>query len=73
MGHLSLKNLARLEDIVDGIEEAKEYCTYVPYVRGRIRERPHWGELQTGTYSGDVVHADICGPFRVTGYRGELY
>jgi len=73
MAHLSEHNLIRLKDMVEGMNEAQEYCACEACVRGRMRHMPHKGKLPKGEYAGDVVHADVCGPFHIPGYKGERY
>lgn len=73
MGHLSGDNLNRLKDMVDGMNTAQEYCLCEPCLQGRMREKPHNGQLRHAEYVGDVVHVDICGPFHITSYNKEKY
>lgn len=73
MGHLSENNLVRMKEMVDGMDEVQHFCTCEFCVRGRMKEVPHHGKLRQGEYTGDVIHVDICGPFHITGYRGERY
>ncbi|KAJ8107603.1 hypothetical protein ONZ43_g6683 [Nemania bipapillata] len=73
MGHLSEKSLLKLEKIVQGMDEAKTYCTCEACVLGRMREGPHKGKLPEGNYLGEVIFSDVCGPYHIPGYRGERY
>ncbi len=59
--------------MADGMNEASTYCLCEGCLKGRMREIPQQGALRKGEYVGDVVHVDICGPFHITGYRGERY
>lgn len=73
MGHLSEQSLMKLEHITKGMEEAKTYCTCEACVLGRMREGPHKGALPKGKHAGDVIFADVCGPFHIKGHDGERY
>jgi hypothetical protein len=57
----SASEISRLEDFVDGLDEALQYCTCEPCIRGRMREVPHRGRLRQAEYVGKVIHADVCG------------
>lgn len=73
MAHLGQKSLERMPEMVDGMDEAQNFCLCEACLQGRMRELPHKGTLPKGEYVGDVIHADMCGPFHITGFRGERY
>ena len=41
----------------------------VPYIQGRIKEKPYKRKFKLGIYSLKFIHTDIAGPFPVIGYN----
>jgi hypothetical protein len=55
------------------MDEAQQYCTCEPCIRGRMREAPHLGRNRQVKYVADVIHADVCGPFYIMDHNKERY
>ena len=74
MGHLSEQNLKRLTKMSNGMKPVPEDCVCEACALGKQTEDPHKGKIENGEWPLDLLHTDICGPFKsVPGYDGSLY
>ena len=67
-------SLAQLKRVADGMGAAEPDGSHLckDCVKGRMRERPHDGTIQPGTYPMESIHVDIA-ELPVPGYDGNRY
>lgn len=74
MGHLAEASIEKLRHIADGMEatipDGQSLCE--DCVQGRLKERPHSGAIQPGTYPIELVHVDIA-EVPLTAFDGSKY
>jgi hypothetical protein len=76
MAHLGEQNLRKLMHMATGADlsvSTQNSCTCEPCVMGRMKKTPHTSSIIPGTAPLGLVYMNVCGPFSVTGAKGERY
>ncbi|TLX69973.1 DDE-type integrase/transposase/recombinase, partial [Labilibacter sediminis] len=67
LGHINKKRMAQLQK--DGVLESfdlKSDDTYESCILGKMTKSPFTGSCERGEGLLDLIHTDVCGPFRTT-------
>ena len=76
MGHLGQQNVARLPQMATGVDFSKkveEELTCECCVQGRQKSAPHKDVITPGQHPMELIHSDVCGPIKPTGFDGSRY
>jgi hypothetical protein len=76
MGHLSMRNLKKLENMSTGLDLSHlphEDCTCEACLKGRMTDVSHRESLAKDAKAFEVIFSDVEGPMSVTGYDGSRY
>ena len=76
MGHLGQQNVDKLPNMSLGVDlsaKIADECTCEECALGRMRAKPHQKPLRQGTYPLEVIHSDVVGKMKTTGYDGSHY
>ncbi|KAJ9556509.1 hypothetical protein OSB04_011123 [Centaurea solstitialis] len=74
LGHISKKRITKLQS--DGILESFDYTSNdecESCLLGKMTKAPFTGTCERGKDLLDIVHTDVCGPFRSATRHGERY
>ena len=74
LGHINKQRIAKLQS--QGILESfdltsSDVCE--PCIMGKMKRAPFNGEMERGKDLLELIHTDVCGPFRSTTRGGERY
>jgi len=74
LGHINKKRIAKLQ--LDGILESFDITSYdqcESCLLGKMTKAPFTGNCERGKDLLELVHTDVCGPFRSATRHGERY
>ncbi|KAI3780416.1 hypothetical protein L2E82_10397 [Cichorium intybus] len=74
LGHINKKRIAQLQK--DGVLESfdlKSYDVCESCLLGKVTKSPFKGSFERGEGLLDIIHTDVCGPFRTTTKDGTQF